>query len=180
MFENMDEAKAKEYILSLVSEYASKYHAKKPFEPGGRVPYAARVYDDKELVSLVDCSLEFWLTAGRFTERFEDGLAKFLGVNYCALVNSGSSANLLALSALTSHKLGARRVKKGDEVITVAAGFPTTVNPIIQNGLVPVFVDCEIDTYNINADKIEEAITDKTKVIFLAHTLGSERNGIGI
>jgi len=144
------------------------------FIPGKtRINYAGRVYDEKEMISLVDASLDFWLTAGRFAKQFEGELAKFLGMKYCMLANSGSSANLLAISALTSLKLGERRLKFGDEVITTACGFPTTLNPIIQNNLVPVFVDVELRIYNICVDKIEKAITQKTKVIFVAHTLGN-------
>lgn len=137
------------------------------------IPASGKVLGAEELANMVDASCDMWLTTGRFNDEFEKKFAKYLGVKYALSTNSGSSANLLALSALTSHKLGDRQVKKGDEVITVAAGFPTTVNPIIQQGLVPVFVDCEIGTYNIDADKIEEAITDKTKVIMIAHTLGN-------
>ena len=137
------------------------------------IPASGKVLGVEELNNMIDASLDMWLTTGRFNDEFEKRFAKYLGVKYALSTNSGSSANLLALSALTSHKLGDRQLKKGDEVITVAAGFPTTVNPIIQQGLVPVFVDCEIGTYNIDAEKIEEAITDKTKAIFLAHTLGN-------
>ena len=137
------------------------------------IPASGKLLDFQELDNMVDASLDMWLTAGRFNDEFEAKFAEFLGVNHAITVNSGSSANLLALSALTSYKLSDKQLKKGDEVITVAAGFPTTVNPIIQQGLVPVFVDCEIGTYNINASKIEEAITDKTKAIFIAHTLGN-------
>jgi CDP-6-deoxy-D-xylo-4-hexulose-3-dehydrase len=144
------------------------------FVPGEtRINYAGRVYDEKEMISLVDASLDFWLTTGRYAKQFEEELAKFLGVKYCLLTNSGSSANLLAISALTSPKLGERRIKPGDEVITTACGFPTTLNPIIQNNLIPVFIDVELGTYNIQADRIEEAITDKTKAIFVPHTLGN-------
>jgi len=138
-----------------------------------RIPYAGRVYDEQELVSLVDASLDFWLTAGRYADKFEKGLAGFLGVKYCLLTNSGSSANLLAVSALTSPLLKARQLKPGDEVITTACGFPTTLNPILQNKLIPVFVDVELGTYNIQAEKIPRAITKKTKAIFIAHTLGN-------
>ena len=137
------------------------------------IPYAGRVYDEKEMTTLVDSALDFWLTTGRFAKQFEEELANFLGVKYCLLTNSGSSANLLALSALTSKKLGEKRLKPGDEVITTAAGFPTTINPIIQNNLIPVFLDVEPGTYNIMADKIEKAISQKTRAIMLAHTLGN-------
>jgi CDP-6-deoxy-D-xylo-4-hexulose-3-dehydrase len=138
-----------------------------------RINYAGRVYDEREMISLVDASLDFWLTAGRYAKQFEEELAKFLGVKYCLLTNSGSSANLLAISALTSPKLGEKRLQPGDEVITTACGFPTTLNPIIQNNLIPVFIDVDLGTYNIQADRIEEAITDKTKAIFVPHTLGN-------
>lgn len=137
------------------------------------IPASGKLLGFKDLENMIDASLDMWLTTGRFNDVFEKEFAKYLGVKYALSANSGSSANLLALSALTSHKLKERRLKKGDEVITVAAGFPTTVNPILQNGLVPVFVDCEVGTYNIDASKIEEAISDKTKAIFLAHTLGN-------
>lgn len=144
------------------------------FIPGeSRINYAGRVYDEKEMISLVDASLDFWLTTGRYAKQFEEALAKFIGVRYCLLTNSGSSANLLAISALTSPKLRERRLKPGDEVITTACGFPTTLNPLIQNNLIPVFIDVELGTYNIQADRIEEAITDKTKAIFVPHTLGN-------
>lgn len=137
------------------------------------IPASGKVLGSQELCNMIDASLDMWLTTGRFNDEFEKKFAQYLSVKYALTTNSGSSANLLALSALTSHKLGDRQVKKGDEVITVAAGFPTTVNPILQNGLVPVFVDCKVGTYNIDEEKIEEAITDKTKVIMLAHTLGN-------
>ncbi|MDD3012227.1 MAG: lipopolysaccharide biosynthesis protein RfbH [Candidatus Gastranaerophilales bacterium] len=140
------------------------------------IPASGKVLDDKDLSNLIDASLDMWLTTGRFNDEFEKKLADYLGVKYILTTNSGSSANLLALSALTSHKLGERRLKKDDEVITVAAGFPTTINPIIQNGLIPVFVDVEIGTYNINPDLIEESITEKTRAIFIAHTLGNPFN----
>lgn len=144
------------------------------FIPGkSKINYAGRVYDENEMIKLVDSALDFWLTAGRYTEQFEEEFAKFLGVNFCLLTNSGSSANLLAISALTSPKLGKKRLKHGDEVITTACGFPTTLNPIIQNNLIPVFLDIELGTYNINPDKIEEAISDKTRAIFIPHTLGN-------
>jgi CDP-6-deoxy-D-xylo-4-hexulose-3-dehydrase len=138
-----------------------------------RVGSGGRVYDHRELFNLVDSSLDFWLTAGRYARRFERGLARFLGVKHCVLVNSGSSANLLALSALTSPQLGERRLMDGDEVITTACGFPTTLNPIIQNRLVPVFIDVDRETYNIRAESIQRAIGKRTKAIFIAHTLGN-------
>ena len=137
------------------------------------LPASGKLLGFEEMANMIDATLDMWLTAGRFNDTFETEFAKYLGVKYALTTNSGSSANLLAISALTSHKLGERRLKKGDEVITVAAGFPTTVNPIVQNGLVPVFVDCEIDTYNIDVTKIEQAVSDKTRAIFIAHTLGN-------
>lgn len=140
------------------------------------IPASGKLLDHKELFNMVDASLDMWLTTGRFNDRFEKELAEKLNIKYALTVNSGSSANLLALSALTSHKLGEKALKKGDEVISVAAGFPTTVNPIMQNGLVPVFVDIESNTYNIDPNQIEEAITEKTKAIFVAHTLGNPFN----
>ena len=168
------EQQAKEEILSLVKEYCETYHnVKKPFEEGQRIPYASRVYDSAEMVNLVDSALEFWLTSGRYTDQFEKQLADYLGVKYCSLVNSGSSENLLAFMALTSPLLGARAVRRGDEVITVAAGFPTTVAPIIQYGAVPVFVDVTIPQYNIDVNMLEEALSDKTKAVMIAHTLGN-------
>ena len=145
MFEEMTEQQAREEILKLTKEYCEKYHNnKKPYEKGDRIPYASRVYDSEEMVNLVDSSLEFWLTAGRYTSEFEHEFAKYLGVRYCSLVNSGSSANLLAFMTLTSPLLKERQILPGDEVITVAAGFPTTVAPSIQYGAVPVFVDVAI------------------------------------
>lgn len=137
------------------------------------IPASGKLLGFEEMANMIDSTLDMWLTAGRFNDTFETEFAKYLGVKYALTTNSGSSANLLAISALTSHKLGERRLKKGDEVITVAAGFPTTVNPIVQNGLVPVFVDCEIGTYNIDVTKIEQAVSDKTRAIFIAHTLGN-------
>jgi CDP-6-deoxy-D-xylo-4-hexulose-3-dehydrase len=167
----------KKEIFNLVAEYYTEKHKPKPFIPGeSYIPYAGRVYDEKEIISLVDSALDFWLTAGRFAKQFEEEFAKFLEVKYCILTNSGSSANLLAISALTSPKLGERRLKPGDEVITTACAFPTTVNPIIQNNLIPVFIDVDVGTYNIQTDKIEGAISKKTKAIFLAHTLGNPFN----
>ena len=137
------------------------------------IPPSGKLLGCEELENMIDASLDMWLTAGRFNNEFEEKFAKYLGVNHCITVNSGSSANFIALSTLTSYKLGERQVKKGDEVITVAAGFPTTINPIVSLGLIPVFLDCEVGTCNIDADRIEEAITDKTKVIMLAHTMGN-------
>ena len=174
MFQNKTEQQAREEILGLVKEYCDTYHNKtKEFQEGDRISYAARVYDSAEMVNLVDSSLEFWLTSGRYTDQFEKQLAKYLGVKYCSLVNSGSSANLNAFMALTSPLLGERRVKRGDEVITVAAGFPTTVTPMIQYGAVPVFVDVTIPQYNIDVNMLEEAYSEKTKAVMIAHTLGN-------
>ena len=174
MFEDKTEAEARQEILALVEEYAARYREKKkPFQPGDRISYASRVYDRKEMVNAADAVLEFWLTSGRFSDLFEKKLGEYLGVPYVSLVNSGSSANLLAFMALTSPKLGERRVKRGDEVITVACGFPTTVTPIIQYGAVPVFVDVCIPQYNIDVTKLETALSEKTKAVMIAHTLGN-------
>lgn len=168
------EQEAREDILSAVAQYYQNYKAaKKPFEPGDRITYAARVFDEKEMCSLVDASLDFWLTTGRFADQFEKEFADWLGVKYASLVNSGSSANLIAFSALTAPELGERRIKRGDEVITVAAGFPTTVTPVIQYGAVPVFVDVTIPQYNIDVSKLEAARSEKTKAVMIAHTLGN-------
>ena len=166
----------KEDILKLVRTYAkenlSNYIAK-PYKDGDHIPYSAKVFDEEEVVNLVNSALEFWLTQGHYYDEFEDKLAKYLGVKFVSYVNSGSSANLLAFETLTSPLLKDRRIKKGDEVITVACGFPTTVAPIIQFGAVPVFVDMDIPTYNINVNDLEKAKSDKTKAVFLAHTLGN-------
>ncbi|MBD5487935.1 MAG: lipopolysaccharide biosynthesis protein RfbH [Lachnospiraceae bacterium] len=168
------EQQAKEEILNLVKDYCDTYHnVKKSYEEGQRIPYASRVYDSAELVNLVDSALEFWLTAGRYTDEFEKKMAEYLGVKYCSLVNSGSSANLLAFMALTSPFLGERAIKRGDEIITVAAGFPTTVAPMIQYGAVPVFVDVTIPQYNIDVTMLDEALSEKTKAVMIAHTLGN-------
>lgn len=174
MFENKTEQEAREEILLLVEEYYKRYHEKKKeYHAGDRIPYASRVYNQDEMKNLVDSSLEFWLTSGRYTEQFEKGLAEYVGVKYCSLVNSGSSANLLAFMALTSPLLGERRVKRGDEVITVAAGFPTTITPYLQYGAVPVFLDLTIPQYNIDVQQLEQALSDKTKAVMIAHTLGN-------
>ena len=174
MFEGKSEKEAREQILELVSEYCDRFHNQnKEYKEGERLSYAARVYDHDEMVNLVDSSLEFWLTSGRYTAQFESEFARYLGVRFCSLVNSGSSANLLAFMALTSPLLGDRAVKRGDEIITVAAGFPTTVTPIIQYGAVPVFVDVTIPQYNIDVTKLEEAYTERTKAVMIAHTLGN-------
>ncbi len=174
MFENKSEQQAREEILAMVREYADTYHKRSTdFQEGQRIPYASRVYDSTEMVNLVDSSLEFWLTSGRYTEEFEHKLSEYLGVKYCSLVNSGSSANLNAFMALTSPLLGDRRIQRGDEVITVAAGFPTTVTPMIQYGAIPVFVDVTIPQYNIDVTRLEGALSDKTKAVMIAHTLGN-------
>ena len=164
---------AHQEILDKVAEYCRTYHQKPAFEEGQRIPYASRVYDEQEMVNLVDSALEFWLTSGRYTDEFEQKLAQYLGIRYCSLVNSGSSANLLAFMALTSPLLGERQIRRGDEIITVAAGFPTTVTPMIQYGAVPVFVDVTIPQYNIDVHRLEGALSEKTKAVMLAHTLGN-------
>ncbi|MCJ7543637.1 MAG: lipopolysaccharide biosynthesis protein RfbH [Phycisphaerae bacterium] len=154
--------------------YQAAYGVPEPFVPGqSRIPYARRVFDAREMVHLVDASLEFRLTYGRYSQELEKRLAAFLGVRHCSLVNSGSSANLLAFMALTSDKLGNRRIRRGDEVITVAAAFPTTIAPIVQYGAVPVFVDVEIPTYNVDISGLEQALSDRTRAVMLAHTLGN-------
>lgn len=174
MFENMTERQARLKILNAVKEYCGIYHnVKKTFEPGDRITYASRVYDSEEMCNLVDSALEFWLTSGRYTAEFEQTFAEYLGIRYCSLVNSGSSANLLAFMALTSPLLGERQVKPGDEMITVAAGFPTTVTPAIQYGVIPVFVDVTVPQYNIDVCQLESALSEKTKVVMAAHTLGN-------
>lgn len=173
-FSGKSEQQARGEILEAVGAY---YHTfkenKKPFEPGDRLNYAGRVFDEKEMQALVDSALDFWLTTGRYAETFETEFAKWLGVKYAHLVNSGSSANLVAFSVLTAPELGERRIQRGDEVITVAAGFPTTVTPVIQYGAVPVFVDVTIPQYNIDVTKLEAALSDKTKAVMIAHTLGN-------
>ena len=161
-------------ILDLVALYHDETFGEQKFVPGeSSVPVSGRVFDAKDIQSLVDSSLDFWLTTGRFAAQFEKSFAKFMGVRGATLVNSGSSANLLALTALTSPRLGERRLRPGDEVITVAAGFPTTVNPIVQNNLVPVFVDVQIPTYNIDVTRLEEARSERTRAVMIAHTLGN-------
>lgn len=168
------EIEARSEIEDLVEEYYHTYkETTKEFEPGDRITYAARVFDEKEMCSLVDAALDFWLTTGRYAEEFESEFAKWMGVRFASLVNSGSSANLVAFSVLTAPELGERQVKRGDEVITVAAGFPTTVTPVIQYGAVPVFVDVTIPQYNVDATKLEKALSGKTKAVMLAHTLGN-------
>jgi len=167
----------RQQILELVGEYYREAFPPAKFVPGVTpIPASGKVFDQNELQALVEAALDFWLTTGRFAARFERQFARFMGVRYAILVNSGSSANLLAVSCLTSRKLGERRLKPGDEVITVAAAFPTTVNPIIQNGLVPVFVDIEVPTYNVDVNQLEHALSDKTRAVVLAHTLGNPFN----
>lgn len=173
MFNNTTEKEARNDILKIVKDYAEKFHKTPEYKEGDRISYAKRVYDSEEMVNLVDSALEFWLTSGRYTDQFEADFAKYLNVKYCALVNSGSSANLLAFMALTSPLLEDRQVKRGDEIITVAAGFPTTVAPIIQYGAVPVFVDLTIPQYNIDVKQLDAALSDKTKAVMIAHTLGN-------
>lgn len=169
-----NEAQARQEIQNLVAAYYHEYKEnKRPFQPGDRITYAARVFDEKEMCSLVDAALDFWLTTGRFAEEFEREFAEWLGIKFVHLVNSGSSANLLAFTVLTAPELGDRRIRRGDEVITVAAGFPTTVTPIIQYGAVPVFVDVTIPQYNIDISKLEAALSEKTKAVMIAHTLGN-------
>lgn len=164
-------------ILELTKDYYDEKFGNTEFIPGKtRVNYAGRVFDEKELINLVDSSLDFWLTEGRYSEQFAEKIADFLEVNNVVLVNSGSSANLIAFSSLTSEKLGEKRLRPGDEVISVSAGFPATVTPIIQNNCVPVFVDVDIPTYNVDVEMMENAVTEKTKCIFLAHTLGNPFN----
>lgn len=171
---NITEQEMKKEILNLVKDYCNKFHnTNKPFKEGDRIPYASRVYDCEEMINLVDSALEFWLTSGRYTAQFERDFAKFLNVKYCSLVNSGSSANLCAFMTLTSPLLKDRKINRGDEVITVAAGFPTTVAPIIQYGAVPVFVDVTIPQYNIDISMLENALSNKTKAVMIAHTLGN-------
>ncbi|MDO9308822.1 MAG: lipopolysaccharide biosynthesis protein RfbH [Deltaproteobacteria bacterium] len=160
-------------IQAAIRYHEFKHGHKKPFAAGDRIPYAGRVFDEKEISNLIDSSLDFWLTTGRYAERFESEFAEFLGVEHCSLTNSGSSANLLAFMALTSPKLGERRILPGDEVISVAAAFPTTIAPIIQYGAVPVFVDVTLPTYNIDVTQLEAALSARTKAIMVAHTLGN-------
>lgn len=169
-----EKADLKKEIFDKVKDYYLLAHKNDDFIPGkSNVPYAGRVYDEKELINLVDSALDFWLTSGRFANEFETEFAKFLGVKHCLLTNSGSSANLLAISALTSSSLGEKQLKPGDEVITVAAAFPTTVAPIIQNNLIPVFIDINLPSYNVDCSMLEKALSAKTKAVFLAHTLGN-------
>ncbi len=168
------EQQARDDIKQLVAEYYHEYHEKKKsFQPGDRINYAARVFDEKEMCTLTDAVLDFWLTTGRFSDQFEREFADWLGVRYASLVNSGSSANLLAFMALTSPELGEKQIKRGDEVITVACGFPTTVTPMLQYGAIPVFVDVTVPQYNIDVNALERALSSKTKAVMIAHTLGN-------
>lgn len=172
---NEEEARAK--IKELVTEYYQDFKKKDDaFKPGDRISYASRVFDEKEMCALTDACLDFWLTSGRFTDQFEKEFAQWIGVKYASLVNSGSSANLIAFMALTAPELGERRIKVGDEVITVACGFPTTVTPALQYGAVPVFVDVTVPEYNIDVKQLEEARSEKTKAVMIAHTLGNPFN----
>ena len=169
-----NEEEARNQIKEMVAQYYHDFKEKKePYHEGERISYAGRVFDEEEMCALTDAALDFWLTTGRFSDRFEKEFAEWLGVKYAHLVNSGSSANLIAFTVLTAPELGERQIKRGDEVITVACGFPTTVTPIIQYGAVPVFVDVSIPQYNIDVSVLEEALSDKTKAVMLAHTLGN-------
>ena len=175
-FDGLNEKEARSKILDIVGEYCDRYHnadKDKPYVRGNRIPYAGRVYDRREMMNLTDSALEFWLTMGRYTDSFEKGLARYIGVPFADAVGSGSSANLLAFMALTCGQLGERAIKRGDEIITVAAGFPTTVTPALNYGAVPVFVDVKIPEYNIDASKLEDALSDRTKAVMVAHTLGN-------
>ncbi len=169
-----DEAEAREQIRSLVADYYHEFKEKKePFKPGDRISYASRVFDEKEMQALTDAMLDFWLTTGPFADQFEKDFAAWIGVKYAHLVNSGSSANLIAFMALTAPELGDRQIRPGDEVITVACGFPTTVTPILNYGAVPVFVDVTVPQYNIDVSRLEGALSGKTKAVMIAHTLGN-------
>jgi len=177
MSEWKSEAEARETIKALVAEYYHDFKEKKTdFREGDRINYAARVFDEREMCALTDAALDFWLTTGRFAERFEQEFVQWLGVRYAHLVNSGSAANLIAFSVLTAPELGERQIRRGDEVITVACGFPTTVTPVLQYGAVPVFVDVTIPQYNIDVSMLEAALSEKTKAVMLAHTLGNPFN----
>lgn len=173
MFEGKTKEEANKEILNSVAEYYKKYMVKPEYKDGDRISYASRVFDEKEMMNLVDSALEFWLTSGRYTDQFEKQLGEYLGTPFVSLVNSGSSANLCAFMALTSPLLKERQIKRGDEVITVACGFPTTVTPILQYGAVPVFVDVTIPQYNIDVTQLEAALSSKTKAVMIAHTLGN-------
>ena len=166
-----NEKEARENIKELVSEYYHQFKEnKKEYVEGERINYAARVFDEKEMCALADATLDFWLTTGRFADQFEKEFAKWIGVKFAHLVNSGSSANLIAFMALTAPELGERQIRKGDEIITVACGFPTTVTPALQYGAVPVFVDVTVPQYNIDVTKLEAALSSKTKAVMIAHT----------
>lgn len=170
----MNEQEAREKIKQMVTEYYHNFlEDKRPLQHGDRIAYSGRVFDESEMCNLTDALLDFWLTAGRFSRQFESEFAEFMGVKYASLVNSGSSANLIAFMALTAPELGERRIKKGDEVITVACGFPTTITPILQYGAVPVFVDVTLPEYNIDVSKLKQALSPKTKAVMIAHTLGN-------
>ena len=173
MFENKSKEEAQKEILNSVKEYYKAYMVKPEYKDGDRISYASRVFDEKEMMNLADSMLEFWLTSGRYTDQFEKQLGEYLGTPFVSLVNSGSSANLCAFMALSSPLLKERQVKRGDEVITVACGFPTTVTPILQYGAVPVFVDVTIPQYNIDVTQLEAALSPKTKAVMIAHTLGN-------
>ncbi len=173
MFENKSKEEATNEILGMVKEYYKKYMIKPEYKDGDRISYASRVFDEKEMMNLADSMLEFWLTSGRYTDQFENQLGEYLGTPFVSLVNSGSSANLCAFMALTSPLLKDRQIKRGDEVITVACGFPTTVTPILNYGAVPVFVDVTIPQYNIDVNQLEAALSSKTKAVMIAHTLGN-------
>lgn len=172
-----NEVEARKQIKSLVADYYKEFkqpaESKENFKPGDRISYASRVYDEKEMMSLTDAMLDFWLTTGRFSDEFEKNFAEWIGVKYAHLVNSGSSANLVAFSVLTAPELGNRQIRRGDEVITVACGFPTTITPILQYGAVPVFVDVTVPQYNIDVTQLETALSEKTKAVMIAHTLGN-------
>lgn len=169
-----NEAEARQQIKEMVAQYYYDFKAEqKAFEPGDRICYASRVFDEKEMKALTDAMLDFWLTTGRFADQFEKEFASWMGVKYAHLVNSGSSANLIAFMVLTAPELGERQIKPGDEVITVACGFPTTVTPVINYGAVPVFVDVTVPQYNIDVAKLEGALSEKTKAVMIAHTLGN-------
>ena len=172
-----DEETSRKEIVDKAKVFCMQKNLGNKFIPGKTyIPASGKIIDEEDLAKLVDASLDMWLTAGRYSDEFERVFPKYLGAKYCSLVNSGSSANLIAITALTSHKLGEKKLQPGDEIITVAAGFPTTVAPIIQNGLVPVFVDIDLETYNVNISELEKAISNKTRGIFLAHTLGNPFN----
>lgn len=174
MSEWRNEDEAREQIKALVADYYHKFKENKDtFRPGDRISYASRVFDEKEMCSLTDAMLDFWLTTGRFSDQFEKEFADWIGVKFAHLVNSGSSANLIAFMTLTAPELGKRQIKRGDEVITVACGFPTTVTPILQYGAIPVFVDVTVPQYNIDVNELEEALSPKTKAVMIAHTLGN-------